>query len=139
MNASNTAVSPLVRGESFTLSALADSFMACYQGRDPSFGNRLTFIVQQLGHKVASEIDADDVDHLLDALRARGKLFNRGGNKKGGRIIATHEPLAAGTVNRYRCTFQSILSWARNQTVGNANYLNFPPPPKQLSNLLWHI
>ena len=108
MNASNTVVSPLVRGESFTLSTLADAYMACYQGRDPSFGHKLSFIVQQLGHKVASEIDADDVDDFLDALRARGKLFNRGGNKKGGRIIATHEPLAAGTVNRYRCTFQSI-------------------------------
>ncbi len=82
MNTSNTAVSPLIRGESFTLSALADTFMACYQGRDPSFGNRLSFIVQQLGHKVASEIDADDVDDFLDALRARGKLFNRGGTKE---------------------------------------------------------
>jgi len=53
MNTSNTVVSPLTRGEAFTLSALADFFMACYQGRDPSFGNRLSFVVQQLGHKVA--------------------------------------------------------------------------------------
>ena len=33
-----------------------------------------------------------------------------------------------------------VDKWATdNQTVGNANYLNFPPPPKQLSNLFWHI
>ena len=37
MNTSNKVVSPLIRGEAFTLSALTDSFMACYQGRDPSF------------------------------------------------------------------------------------------------------
>jgi len=43
MNASNTAISPLTRGEPFTLSALADSYMACYQGRDPSFGHKLSF------------------------------------------------------------------------------------------------
>ena len=109
MNTSNTVVSPLIRGEAFTLSALADSYMACYQGRDPSFGNRLSFIVQQLGHKVASDIDADDVDDFLEALQKRGKLFNRGGNKKGGQIIATHKPLAAATINRYRCSLQSIL------------------------------
>ena len=124
MNASNTVISPLVRGESFTLSALADAYMACYQGRDPSFGHKLSFIVQQLGHKVASEIDADDVDDLLDALRARGKLFNRGGNKKGGQIIATHKPLAAATINRYRCTFQSVLSWARRKRLMPKTWTN---------------
>ena len=124
MNTSNTVVSPLIRGEAFTLSALADSFMACYQGRDPSFGNRLSFIVQQLGHKVASDIDADDVDDFLDALRARGKLFNRGGNKRGGEIIATHKPLAAATINRYRCTLQSILSWARRKRLMPKTWTN---------------
>ena len=124
MNTSNTVVSPLTRGEAFTLSALADFFMACYQGRDPSFGNRLSFVVQQLGHKVASEIDADDVDDFLDALRARGKLINRGGNKKGGQIIATHKPLADATINRYRCTFQSVLSWARRKRLMPKTWTN---------------
>jgi hypothetical protein len=100
MNTSNTVFSPLTRGESFTLSALADTFMACYQGRDPSFGNRLSFIVQQLGHKVASEIDADDVDDFLEALQKRGKLFNRGGSKRGGQINLSRSdayPLPTGT------------------------------------------
>ena len=124
MNTSNTVVSPLIRGEPFTVSALADFFMACYQGRDPSFGNRLSFVVQQLGHKVASEIDADDVDDFLDALRARGKLINRGGNKKGGQIIATHKPLADATINRYRCTFQSVLSWARRKRLMPKTWTN---------------
>lgn len=124
MNTSNTAVNPLTRGEPFTLSALADTFMGCYQGRDPSFGNRLAFIVQQLGHKVASDIDADDVDDLLDALRTRGKLFNRGGNKRGGQVIPTHQPLATATINRYRCTLQSILSWARRKRLMPKSWTN---------------
>ena len=124
MNASNTVASPLTRGAPFTLSALADAYMACYQGRDPVFSNRLAFFVQQLGHKVVSEIDADDIDDALDALKARGKLFNRGGNKRGGKVVPTHKPLADATINRYRCTFQSVLTWARRKRLMPKTWTN---------------
>lgn len=124
MNTSNLVASPLIRGESFTLSALADTFMACYQGRDPIYGSRLAFFVEQLGHKAAAEIDADDIDDALDALRKRGKLFNRGGNKRGGKVVTTHQPLSDATINRYRCTIQSVLTWARRKRLMPKTWTN---------------
>jgi integrase len=120
----NTALSSLTRGAPFSLSALTDAYIACYQGRDPSITNRLAFIVQQLGHKTAHEIDADDVDDFLEALKKRGKLFNKGGNRPGGEIIATHKPLADATINRYRCTLQSVLSWGRRKRLMPKNWTN---------------
>lgn len=74
---SNTATPPVTRGQTFTLSALADTFMACYQGRDPSFTSRLSFFTQHLGEKVACEIDADDIDDVLEALNGVALSFQR--------------------------------------------------------------
>jgi len=121
---SNTATPPVTRGEMFTLSALADTFMACYQGRDPSFTSRLSFFTQHLGEKVASEIDADDIDDVLEALKQRGRLFNVGGNKRGGSVISTHKTLADATINRYRCTLQSVLTWARKRRLMPKTWVN---------------
>jgi len=64
---------PLQRGEQFKFSALADTFMAGYAGRDATFASKLHFFTQRLGDIVASEIDADHVDDCLQALRERGK------------------------------------------------------------------
>lgn len=108
---------PLVRGEQFTLSALADAYMASFTGRDPYQSQRLSFFAERIGHLLASEIDADDVDDCLDALKARGKLMNKGGTKRGGEIVPTHKSLADSTVNRYRCTLQATLTWARKKRL----------------------
>lgn len=118
---------PLIRGESFTLSALADTFMAGYRGLDPYFGSRLQFFIEQIGSKNACDIDADDVDDCLDALRSRGKLHNRGGTKRGGELAVVNKPLAPATVNRYRTCLQSVLTWSRKKRLmpkGWANPVN---------------
>ncbi|QWE17540.1 site-specific integrase [Polynucleobacter sp. AP-Nino-20-G2] len=108
---------PLVRGEQFTLSALADAYMASFTGRDPYQHQRLHFFVEKIGHLYACEIDADHVDDCLDALKARGKLMNKGGTRRGGEIIATHKPLSNSTLNRYRSTLQATLTWARKKRL----------------------
>ena len=108
---------PLVRGEQFTLSALADAYMASFTGRDPYQSQRLAFFVERIGHRATCEIDADDVDDCLDALKTRGKLMNKGGTKRGGEIVPTFKPLADSTINRYRCTLQAALTWARKKRL----------------------
>jgi integrase len=118
---------PLVRGEQFTLSALADAYMASFRGRDPYQSQRLAFFVERIGHRIAFDIDADDVDDCLDALKNRGKLMNKGGTKRGGEIVPTFKPLADSTINRYRCTLQATLTWARKKRLmpkGWANPVN---------------
>lgn len=118
---------PLVRGEQFSLSALADAYMASFSGRDPYQNQRLQFFVEKIGHLTACEIDADHVQDCLDALKERGKLMNKGGTKRGGEIIPTHKPLADSTINRYRCTLQAVLTWARKKRLmpkGWANPVN---------------
>lgn len=88
---------PLIRGESFSLSALADTYMAGYRGLDPYLGSRLQFFVEILGNKNACDIDADDVQDCLDVLTNRGKLHNRGGTKPGGEMTKVNKPLAPAT------------------------------------------
>lgn len=118
MEHQNLAVNrPLIRGESFSLSALADTYMVGYRGLDPYLGSRLQFFVEILGSKNACDIDADDVQDCLDALTNRGKLHNRGGTKSGGEMIKLHKPLAPATVNRYRTSLQSVLSWAKKKRL----------------------
>jgi len=118
------ANAPLQRGEQFSFSALADTFMAGYAGRDSTFSSRLHFFTQHLGGLIASEIDADHVDDCLDALRKRGKLHYRTGNKPGGTGEITHKPLADATINRYRCTLQSVLTWARKKRLMPKGWIN---------------
>ena len=101
--------------------------MASFSGRDPYQSQRLAFFVQRIGHLIACEIDADDVDDCLDALKSRGKLMNKGGTKIGGQIVPTHKPLADSTINRYRCTLQATLTWARKKRLmpkGWSNHVN---------------
>ncbi|MFM2029004.1 MAG: hypothetical protein RL517_195, partial [Pseudomonadota bacterium] len=114
----------LIRGESFTFKALANSFMAGYVGRDKSFHSKLQFFVHQMGDLIASEIDSDHVDDSLKTLIKRGKIHNRGGTKPGGVLSSTHEPLADGTINRYRGTLQSVLTWARKKRLMPKGWIN---------------
>lgn len=117
-------VRPLIRGESFNLSALADTFMAGYRGLDPYFSSRLHFFVEILGDKNACDIDADDVQDCLDVLTSRGKLHNRGGTKIGGELSQINKPLAPATINRYRTTLQAVLTWARKKRLMPKGWTN---------------
>lgn len=123
-NAPNVVpIAPLSRGQSFSLSALADAYMACYQGRDANLPTRLRFFLERLGGKVASEIDGDDIQDCLDLLQRRGCLHNRG-RDKGGNLQATGKPLADGTINRYRCAIQTVLSWGRKKRLMPKGWVN---------------
>ncbi len=117
-------VAPLTRGQLFNLKALAESYMACYQGRDSQVGTRLAFFVERLGDKVAAQIDADDIADTLDALAQRGCLINRGGTKRGGTIHNAHRPLAPATLNRYRSTIQAVLTWGRKKRLMPKGWVN---------------
>lgn len=125
MEHQNLAVNrPLIRGESFSLSALADTYMAGYRGLDPYLGSRLHFFVEILGNKNACDIDADDVQDCLDVLTNRGKLHNRGGTKPGGEMTKVNKPLAPATVNRYRTSLQGVLTWARKKRLMPKGWTN---------------
>ncbi len=116
---------PLTRGQRFTFRELADVYMSCYQGRCAAHAGRLAFFVEQLGHKVASEIDGDDVQDALDALTRRGRLTNRGGARRETvAIVKLGKPLAPASINRYRAVLQGVLSWAKKRRLMPRNWLN---------------
>jgi integrase len=115
---------PLVRGEPFSFRALTDAYMVAYRGRDRDQINRLLFFVERLGDRLASEIDADAIEDCLTALQRRGKLMNRGGQRRGGTIVPTYRPLANATINRYRCSIQAALTWARKKRLMPKGWTN---------------
>jgi integrase len=118
------AVIPLTRGSSFTFAELADTYMACYKGRDGACGQRLSFFVSRLGDKLAHLIDSDDIADALDDLTRRGSLRNNGGQIKGGNIVPTGKPLAPATLNRYRCVIQAVLTFARKKRLMPKGWTN---------------
>ena len=119
-----SAVIPLTRGSKFTFSELADSYMACYKGRDGACGQRLSFFVDRLGSRLACEIDSDDVADALDSLAQRGSLRNNGGQLKGGNIVPTGKPLAPATLNRYRNVIQAVLTFGRKKRLMPKGWIN---------------
>ena len=140
---------PLTRGQSFTFAQLCDGYMACYAGRDKYQGMRLDFFVEFFGHKLANELDGDDVADALDALQRRGRLHYKGGaRKREDSIVGTNEPLKPATINRYRASLAAALTWARKRRLmpkgwttpvgetarlpeDNARTLPSPLPPPQ--------
>lgn len=120
----NVIPAVLTRRHDMTLRELADSYMACYQGRDGSIAQRVRYFVDTLGDKLASEIDSDDAQDALDALVRRGALHNRGGQAKGGDLTSTGRPLAPATINRYRVTLQGMLTWARKKRLMPKGWVN---------------
>ena len=122
MQHNQTAV--LTRRQDMTLRELADSYMACYQGRDGSIAQRVRYFVDLLGGKLASEINSDEIQDALDALMRRGVLHNRGGQRKGGELVPTGKPLAPATINRYRTTIQGILTWGRKKRLMPRGWVN---------------
>ena len=125
MTLENAVSAPLTRGQRFTLKELAVVYMACYRKNNVGQGQRLAFFVEQLGGKVAAEIDGDDIQDALEALRMRGCLLNRGGaTREGVSIVSTGRPLAPATINRYRSTIQAVLTWAQKRRLMPKGWLN---------------
>lgn len=116
---------PLTRGQPFTLQQLADCFMACYSGRDRQQATRLGWFVDAFGHKLAHEIDGDDIHNALEALQRRGRVHNVGGASRSAiRLVNTHTPLKPASINRYRSTIQGVLTWARKKRLMPQGWVN---------------
>ncbi len=118
-------IAPLTRGQPFTFAQLCDGYMACYAGRDKYQGMRLEFFVEFFGHKLANEVDGDDVADALDALQQRGRLHYKGGaRKREDSIVGTNEPLKPATLNRYRASLAAALTWARKRRLMPKGWTN---------------
>jgi hypothetical protein len=99
--------------------------MSCYKGRSANQATCLAFFVGQLGHKIATEIDGDDVQDALDALARRGGVINRGGARaENKRITSSGKPLAPASINRYRTVLQGVLTWAQKRRLMPRNWVN---------------
>lgn len=105
----------LKRGTPFTLCELINAYVATYQGKDPHKLLKLEWFAEKLGDKVAHEIDGDDIQDALDALQRRGKY---------GIKTEKARPLKPATINRYRSTIQSVLTWGLKRRLMPRDWVN---------------
>lgn len=101
---------------SFTVRELADAYMAGYRGRDQSRGHSLDLWCEQLGDRLAVELDVDQVaDALLHFAQTPARRFL-------GRSKATGEirwkvlgPRAPATLNRLKSALSALFTWAKDR------------------------
>lgn len=122
----------LTRGK-FTFREIVDAFMVQYAGRDGNMASRIKPFFEQLGSKLAHEIDSDDIQDVLDAIAARGAIRNCGGREKGGNAVLTGRPLSPSTMNRYRAAASAVLTWARKKRLMPKGWSNPTAEVEQLS------
>ena len=121
-NTSNTR--PLIRGNNYTLRDIVNAYMAQFTGRDVNVTSRLRPFVETLGDCIAHEVDADQIQDVLDAVQARGAMSCPGGRKPGTQAISLGRPLALTTLNRYRAAISAALSWGKRKRLFPKGWIN---------------
>lgn len=121
-NDRNTSL--LTRGQSYTLREIVDAYMAQFTGRDVNVTVRLVPFVQALGDVIAHEIDADQIQDVLDAVQARGDMRCPGGHRRGTLAVPTGRPLALSTLNRYRAAISAALTWGKKKRLYPKGWVN---------------
>lgn len=115
---------PLTRGNSYTLREIVDAYMAQFTGRDVNVTARLLPFVEALGDQIAHEIDADQIQDVLDAVQARGAMRCPGGHRRGTPAVPTGRPLALTTLNRYRAAMSAALAWGKRKRLYPKGWVN---------------
>jgi len=110
-------------------SDLAQSVIAAYSGRDPSFPRRLQFWIDHFGNQDIMSIKTDDIEDGIDALVARGKflpLTSRDSSKQKSvtRLAPTGLPLAPATINRYVACLGTMFKDLRRMRLLPRGFLN---------------
>lgn len=121
-NTSN--IRPLIRGNAYTLREIVDAYMAQFTGRDVNVTARLVPFVESLGNEIAHEIDADQIQDVLDAVQARGAMRCPGGHLRGTKAVPTGKPLALSTLNRYRGAISAALAWGKRKRLYPKGWVN---------------
>lgn len=114
----------LTRGNSYTLREIVDAYMAQFTGRDVNVTARLVPFVEALGDQIAHEIDADQIQDVLDTIEARGAMRCPGGRLRGTPAVSTGRPLALSTLNRYRAAISAALSWGKRKRLYPKGWVN---------------
>lgn len=81
-----------------TFTALVAHYLEQYSGRDRGTQGKLTFWIEQFGHKLVTDVTEFDVDDGLIEL-----------SKRPGRGI--NETLTGSSINRYKSTLSAVFIW----------------------------
>ncbi len=95
-----------------SLKSVMDAFVASREFDRATLG-RLAWWADELGARPLNEITPDDVDAALVRLAQRGKLRP----VRGGPAVATGQPLAGSSVNRYVTTLGGVYAFARRHRL----------------------
>lgn len=95
------------------LRELAELYMRQYAGRDSTRVQRVSVWVAELGGKPIGDIIDDDVQDVLDDLRARPGRYFAGRDAAGAPILkAKARPITGSTCNRYTACLSALLAFA---------------------------
>ncbi len=115
------------RNGEITVAQAIHEYMAAYDGRDHTRGQRLRWWLGHLGDLRLADITEDDdrIFYALEALaQSRGKYY--AGEDAEGKAIyrAKRKPLANSTVNRYGAALGAVFSWAIRNRIAPLGWQN---------------
>jgi integrase len=112
MPAAATSSASATATPAMTMRALADAYMAAYEGRDRTRPATLGFWCERFGERAFASLTDDDVAAGLDALRARPARVYVGRDAGGAPIHRAKGKLSASTANRYHASLMALFTWA---------------------------
>lgn len=108
------------RPQSLTVRELIERYMAVYNGRDCTRGQRLAAWQSMIGERTLEECDADLILVCRDELASKPAIVYKGRDHRSEPIAAVKDktrPKQQATVNRYMQAIGAAFTWAQEQRL----------------------
>ena len=114
------------RNGNITISQAIDAYMACYQGKDESRAQRMTWWQSKIGSLTLNEVDEDHIFFAIEELANKDARYYAGKDADGKAIFKSKsKPYAPATINRYAAAIGALDT---TLTVTSGTETLFPSP-----------
>ncbi|OWF65687.1 hypothetical protein B6A14_07860 [Polynucleobacter hirudinilacicola] len=106
------------RNGSITISQAIDAYMACYQGKDESRAQRMTWWQSKIGRFTLNEVDEDHIFFAIEELASKDARYYAGKDADGKSIFKSkNKPYAPATINRYAAAIGALFTWCIKKRI----------------------
>jgi hypothetical protein len=106
------------RNGSITISQAIDAYMACYQGKDESRAQRMTWWQSKIGRLTLNEVDEDHIFFAIEELANKDARYYAGKDADGKSIFKSkNKPYAPATINRYAAAIGALFTWCIKKRI----------------------